>query len=335
MGIKLETLRPPPATRYVSAKREVEVCSTGPNQKSIRVTWFQPDDKNNDMAGNDVWLQCLELFRDTSPEVFALPLVMTSLAELKHRSLSVSWQQGRLSLERYSQKLKGLQILGATLPSPIEILGLARVWPEHSHGSLATEEKTVTVSDFYCDTKHADLDSYGCKQTTENSRLITGFTWNVEARSADGIKKLIFPIADLEVAHSDQNKLNEVGQILAENGFSGSLIRSGDFTHYLGDILFPQSMSAKIIAQLIDILTPPSDQFAHQIATKLAQANPRQAKIISQEILAHYPSGTPTGSDLDLRWAGHIFTHNQGRATLRCSDGKGNSFSPYEIGLIS
>jgi len=331
MGISIDIFRPTPGAILESNGRMVEVNDIGSKQ-TMRVTWQNPDTKNFDMT-NDPWLFWSEVYKNIFPEDFTLPRVFTSMSDLANRDLSVNASKGNQSLDIFSSRILPLQILGKSSSPPVEVSYSAKIWTDQPHGTLPQFRLVKGVD---VDLESLALASSNSASFRSTGKLTAGFTWDIEVGGVDGKNSMIIPVADLEVPNSDLKIVEAVGQKLAKNGFSGSLIRSGDFTHYFADFLLPKSLSAKVVGKLIDIFSPESDSFAHEMAFKLSRSkNVKDRRTVGEKLLDHYPTGGNSGSDLDLRWAGHIFTHNKGRAVIRHLDAKNYGFNPYEIAKIS
>lgn len=319
-----------------SSERRAEFFLQKDGTPTMRVFWSDPLLKNDDLCGDDFWLRKSEVYANLQPEEFVIPKIYRGLGEIRERPLAVSWEKGPLALERYSQLVTPLRILGLVLDPGFEIYTGVWIYQVVPHGAKPKEQfRRLRGDDVYCGLKYAAYTSeagFGLDMETAASCVWdVGLVWPGEKQ-----QRLIIPCADLNVPYSGEvtPRLERVARILAESGYSGSIIASGKETHFLADFLVPKKLGPQIIGDLINLLSFPDNAVALEVARQLLGCQDWwQAKLIAGRLLKTFKSDQPQGSEIDLRWAAHIFVDKSGRAVLRVSDKPGRP-RPYVIGEI-
>jgi hypothetical protein len=309
-------------------------------QLLMTVMWNNPNQRNEDISAGDVWLQWSEVFKNSNPADYVVPLLFENVDSLRKRSLEISWKNGLESHALYSQLLGGLDMFTKIAQPGYKVSSLRKIYPVTSHIGIypANETHSLDAGEAY-----VALNEFDQNMILDN-KPVAGAIWggiSLVSMSEHGENKnFVIPMADLDFSFTgEDDKVNEktkkVAEILAQNGFSGYLIRSGRDVQYLGDFILPGYESSwKYLAKLMDILTADKNSEIHQIAETLANSqNITESQRVARKLLLEYPSDRPTGSLLDLRWVGHAFTDNRGNPYLRYSKGK-YPFKPYSIAQI-
>jgi len=139
--------------------------------------------------------------------------------------------------------------------------------------------------------------------------------------------QMVVPMADLEipVTENPASDIENVANKLAQNSFSGMILRSGrrgmGGYHYLGDFLLPaQPFFWQVEGRLIELLT--DDHHIREIGYRLSLTESHlDACRVAQDILDQVPSETETDSMIDVRWVAHSLLRVEG-PFLRTESGR-------------
>lgn len=300
------------------------------NSRQVDIHWDNPDDKNRDMSDGDVWLKWSNIFKDTYPERFIVPQIFQNLDSFINRKLKIKWlEKGSRALERWSQTFIGLRMLGKLTSPNFIVNATLKVHKDLPHGLPSIEQLIPTQGEgFY---------TYAKKYRTEcrpdmASNSTAAYSWKtiLKPLNNENNLSLILPVADLDTL--DRSSLRRAARALSLHGFSGSIIRTGESTHFMSDFFIPSSLGPQVVGKLMETLSPESNTKAQELAQMYASSNNfNDAKIASHHTLNAFPSGQHYDSDIDYRFLAHAYVHNQGHASLRLFDAKGYGFDPYEI----
>jgi hypothetical protein len=312
------------------------VLNTSGGSNLLEVHWKDPSVRNCDISDGDVWLRWAEVFKNNESFTFSVPGFYNSLEDLKERKLKAEWGNGPLALERYSQLMLGLKMLGLVSVPGFSVSTIRKVYSDLPHGKPQKAfYRPVRNDSFYVSLKHANSAS-NLPSEFDSGRTTGGYSWRVLLRPETQeyqTQSLFMPMADLNVPYEENSeRLSKLATTLALNGFSGSIIRSGESVHYLGDYLMPISLIPKTVSRLIHILTPAENIVAHNLAEELGGCRILdEAKVTGRRLLDEFPSGRSIDSDIDIRWVANIFVMNHGIASLRYLEAKSYRFKPYEV----
>jgi hypothetical protein len=302
----------------------------------LEVRWKDPLVRNDDISDGDVWLKWSEVFKNDGSSTFSVPGFYEGLGGLEGRKLKAEWGKGPLALEKYSQLMLGLKMLGLVSEPRFGVTMIRKVYSDLPHGEPQRAfYKSVRRDSFYVSLKHANH-ANNLPPEFDSGKTTGSYSWRVILKpEAQGypIQSLFMPMADLNVPYKENSeRLHNLANTLASNGFSGSIFRSGESAHFLSDLLMPARLIPQTVSKLINILTPAENKAAHDLADELNECQTlNEAKVPGKRLLSEFPSGQPIDSDIDLRWAGNIFVYNHGSASLRYLEAKSYGFKPYEV----
>ena len=310
-------------------------------QLLMTVVWNDPNLRNKDISAGDVWLQYSEVFKNNNPADYTVPILFDNIDSLKSRNLNVSWEKGLESQAIYSRLLDGLNMFTKIAQPGYKVLAFRKIYQVTLHIGIYPENETYLLD---ADEAYIDMKEFDHNRILDNKPVAGGFWGGISMAPVGGLGKkqdFVLPMADLDFNFGIENnrvdeKTKSVAEILALNGFSGYLIRSGRDVQYLGDFILPGYESAwKYLAKLMDILTPDEFFEIHDMAKNLYKCRDMlEAQEVARKLLVEFSSDKPTGSLIDVRWVGHALTDNKGNPYLRYSKGK-YPFKPYAIAQIS